>query len=104
MNSEQIKIQLPDGSVREVARGTTPYDIAMSISPRLAAAVVVARVKPLSDPTLRSAKDGAPGDGGASGQTAVHEAAEAQSEAGMYSSAAEAGERLVDLAAPLNED
>ena len=47
MNS-QIKIQLPDGSVREVARGTTPLDIANSISPRLAAAVVVARVRPLN--------------------------------------------------------
>ncbi len=46
--SEQIKIQLPDGSVREVARGTTALDVAMSISPRLAAAVVVARIRPLT--------------------------------------------------------
>ena len=37
-----IRIQLPDGSVREVSRGTTAYDVATSISPRLAAAVVVA--------------------------------------------------------------
>ncbi len=79
-----IKVQLPDGSVREVARGTTPNDIAMSISPRLAAAVVVARVRPLT---------------GATDGTAEEEG----SEASMYG-AATSGERLVDLAAPLNED
>ena len=44
--SNPIKIQLPDGSVREVPAGTTPFDIANSISPRLAAAVVVARITP----------------------------------------------------------
>src|SRR5215471_9249039 len=91
MSEQKIKIQLPDGSVREVAHGTTPYDIAMNISPRLAAAVVVARIRPLAVP--------AP-----AGETAEDEATEAQSEAGMYSSAAETGERLVDLAAPLTED
>ena len=40
-NEQMIRIELPDGSVREVAQGTTPHDVAMSISPRLAAAVVV---------------------------------------------------------------
>ncbi|WP_260703039.1 threonine--tRNA ligase [Edaphobacter flagellatus] len=91
MSEQMMKVQLPDGSVREVARGTTPYDIAMSISPRLAAAVVVARIRPLAVP--------AP-----AGETAEDEATETQSEAGMYSSSAETGERLVDLSAPLNED
>jgi threonyl-tRNA synthetase len=80
-----IRIQLPDGSVREVPRGTTPLDIATSISPRLAAVVVVARIRPLS----------------AQGTTAVSD--EAASEATMYS-AAQTGERLVDLSAPLTED
>ena len=79
-----IKVQLPDGSVREVSRGTTPNDIALSISPRLAAAVVVARIRPLTT-------------------TTVVEVAEEGSEASMYG-AATGGERLVDLAAPLNED
>jgi threonyl-tRNA synthetase len=90
---EQIQVQLPDGSRREVARGTTPFDIANSISPRLAAAVVVARVKPLgsTDPTR---------DGGAVTNGAPTE--EATSESAMYSGAT--GERLVDLAAPLTED
>jgi threonyl-tRNA synthetase len=84
MSEQMIKVQLPDGSVREVARGTTPNDIAMSISPRLAAAVVVARIRPLTG-------------------TAESEIAEEGSEASMYGAAA-GGERLVDLAAPLNED
>ena len=85
-NAQMVRVQLPDGSVREVARGTTPLDLAMSISPRLAAAVVVARVRPLS---------------------AAVSAAEEQSEsdeAAMYGAAHDAGERLVDLAAPLTED
>src|SRR5215470_19711555 len=41
---EQIHITLPDGSVKDVPRGTTPADIAKSISPRLADAALVARV------------------------------------------------------------
>ena len=48
VNEQTIKIQLPDGSVREVPRGTTANDVAMSISPRLAAAAVVARIRPLA--------------------------------------------------------
>jgi len=88
----QIKVQLPDGSVREVARGTTPLEIANSISPRLAAAVVVARVKPLAASESAS-------------QQVSDTAAAESSEATMYSAGtAEDGSRLVDLAAPLNED
>jgi threonyl-tRNA synthetase len=86
MSEQIIKVQLPDGSVREVARGTTPYDIAMSISPRLAAAVVVARIRPLTTVT-----------------TAATTGEEENSEAAMYGGS-EAGERLVDLTAPLTED
>jgi threonyl-tRNA synthetase len=88
MSEQTIKVQLPDGSVREVARGTTPYDIAMNISPRLAAAVVVARVRPLTPVTATAA---------------TTEGEEENSEAAMYGSTA-AGERLVDLSAPLTED
>jgi threonyl-tRNA synthetase len=85
VNEQSIKIQLPDGSVREVPRGTTANDVAMSISPRLAAAVVVAKIRPLT-PVATG--------------TAVEEDA---SEAAMYG-AQTSGERLVDLAAPLTED
>jgi threonyl-tRNA synthetase len=85
VSEQTIKIQLPDGSVREVSRGTTAYDVATNISPRLAAAVVVARIRPLTS--------------GATGATETEET----SEAAMYGGA-EDGERLVDLAAPLTED
>ncbi|MBB5318505.1 threonyl-tRNA synthetase [Edaphobacter lichenicola] len=85
MSEQMIRIQLPDGSVREVSRGTTAYDVAMSISPRLAAAVVVARIRPLTPVTTGAAVE------------------DETSEAAMYG-AAESGERLVDLAVPLMED
>ncbi len=38
-----IHIQLPDGSIKEVPRGTTALDVAKSISPRLADAALVAK-------------------------------------------------------------
>src|SRR5258708_12024584 len=44
MQMDQIHITLPDGSVQEVPKGTTPADIARKISPRLADAALVARV------------------------------------------------------------
>ena len=39
-----IKITFPDGNVREYEKGTTPYQIAQSISPRFAADVLAAHV------------------------------------------------------------
>jgi threonyl-tRNA synthetase len=39
-----ISVTLPDGSTQQVVEGTTPLDIAKSISPRLADDAVVARV------------------------------------------------------------
>ena len=39
-----LSITLPDGSVREVAPGTTPADIAAAIGPGLAKAAIAARV------------------------------------------------------------
>ena len=39
-----IKITFPDGSVREYAEGTTPLQVAESISPRFAADVLAAKV------------------------------------------------------------
>jgi threonyl-tRNA synthetase len=88
--ASSIKVQLPDGSVREVPQGTTPYDVATSISPRLAAAVVVARIKPLGTGTTHASAD--------------EEAKSEQTEAAMYSGQDAAGERLVDLSAPLTDD
>jgi len=82
-----IKIQLPDGSIREVPKGTTAFDIANSISPRLAAAVVVARIRALSPIAVNT-----------------NEAALEASEEAMYASASTQAERIVDLNAPLTED
>ena len=47
MSTQTIAVHLPDGAIREVPAGTTPLEIANSISPRLAAASVVARLIPL---------------------------------------------------------
>src|SRR3954454_17252220 len=46
MSQDNIQVTLPDGSKKEVARGTTAFDIARSISPRLAGAALVAKIKP----------------------------------------------------------
>src|SRR5580700_4842902 len=80
-----IQVQLPDGSVREVAAGTTPFQIAESISPRLAQAVLVARIRPLKAAAVTAAA----GDG---------------TEASMYSAENTQAERIVDLSTPLEED
>jgi threonyl-tRNA synthetase len=42
--SAHFRITLPDGSVREVAPGTTPADVAAAIGPGLAKAAIAARV------------------------------------------------------------
>ena len=90
MSTENISIHLPDGSVREVPQGTTPLDIANSISPRLAAASVVARLTPLTsaEPTAREGS----------------RATAADSEASMYAAENAAAPRLVDLSTPLTAD
>ena len=92
-NADQIKVHLPDGSIKEFAAGSTPFDVAQSISPRLAAAAIVARVRPAST------------NGTGNGTDAHAEAAgEAPSEAGMYAAEEANAERLVDLSTPLKED
>jgi threonyl-tRNA synthetase len=86
MSKQTIAIHLPDGAVREVPSGTTPLEIANSISPRLAAAAVVARLTPVAGAVQeKSAPDG-------------------QSEAAMYGAENAAAPRLVDLATPLTAE
>jgi len=67
--AEQIRITLPDGSVRSEPAGATARDLAESIGPRLARAAVAARVdgeiwdlhRPLADgATVEILKDGDP--------------------------------------------
>ncbi len=87
MSKSTIAIHLPDGAVREAPAGTTALEIANQISPRLAAASVVARITPLS------------AGGGAAAKTGDESA-----EAAMYAAEQAGAPRLVDLAAPLTED
>ena len=47
--SELIHIKLPDGSVKDVPKGTTALDIAKGISPRLADAALAAQIRPTSN-------------------------------------------------------
>jgi threonyl-tRNA synthetase len=82
MSTQTIAVHLPDGAIREVPAGTSPLDIANSISPRLAAASVAARLSPLDGTAAAKPQD----DSG---------------EAAMYSAGDASAPRLVDLTAPL---
>ncbi len=86
MSTSTIAIHLPDGSVREVPAGTTPLEIANSISPRLASASVVARITPLTPVAV-------------AGDAKTEDSAEAA----MYAAEDKSAPRLVDLATPLHE-
>jgi len=46
--AEMIKVKLPDGSVKEVEKGTTALDVANGISPRLGQAALVAKIAPMN--------------------------------------------------------
>jgi threonyl-tRNA synthetase len=94
MSSKTIAVHLPDGAVREVPSGTTPLEISNSISPRLAAASVVARITPFAATTGQSSTSGRP-DCPAPG--------EEPAEAAMYAAEDAAAPHLVDLSAPLTE-
>ncbi len=88
MSTNMIAVHLPDGAIREVPSGTTPLEIANSISPRLAAASIAARLTPLAAAAAQSS--------GPDGQLA--------SEAAMYAVEDATVPRLVDLSAPLTAD
>ena len=87
MSKSSIAIHLPDGSVKEVPAGTTPLEIANSISPRLAAASVVARLTPVNAAVQEKLSGGSQSE-----------------EASMYAAEDDSAPRLVDLSTPLNED
>ena len=96
MSKNTIAVHLPDGAIREVPAGTTPLEIANSISPRLAAASVVARLTPVRGTAdQESASDG---------QSGGQPQAEEPSEASMYAAEDAAAPRLVDLSAPLTAE
>jgi threonyl-tRNA synthetase len=94
-NADSIKVQLPDGSIKEFPAGATPLDVANSISPRLAAAAVIARIRPAN---------GSSNGSGNTNDPSLDATQEASAEAGMYAAEQADAERLVDLTTPLNED
>ena len=89
--ADLIKVHLPDGSIKEFPAGSTPLDVAQSISPRLAAAALVARVRPLAAEPAQPRSDAEAGE-------------EATPEASMYGAGEANAERLVDLSTPLTEE
>ncbi len=94
----EIQVTLPDGSVRTFPAGATPLDVANSISPRLAQASLVARIRPTA---AASAQNSA--DSGSPGASAAH-ADGSSTEASMYSASDASQPRLVDLTTPLSSD
>jgi threonyl-tRNA synthetase len=85
MSMQSIAVHLPDGAIRHVTSGTTPFEIAHEISPRLAAASIVARLTPLNGAQPEKSAEGEP-------------------EAGMYAAEQAGAPRLVDLSTPLTAD
>src|SRR5271165_4823770 len=94
--AETIHVKLPDGSVKDVPRGTSALDIAKSISPRLADAALAAQIKPLSS-------NGSGGNGHHPASSEASEATGAAAPASAHAPSAD-GPRLVDLARPLEQD
>ncbi|HEX7286947.1 MAG TPA: threonine--tRNA ligase [Candidatus Angelobacter sp.] len=91
-----IQVTLPDGSKKEVPRGTTPLDIARSISPRLAEAALVAKIRQSALSTQPSAPE-QPGAGAAA-------AGAEKTPASMHAQQSKDGWMFVDLTKPLEED
>jgi len=86
--AETIHVKLPDGTVKDVPRGTSALDIARSISPRLADAALAAQIKPLSSN----------GSGGNGHEPAVEGGAAAAAQPATDNA------QLVDLTRPLEQD
>ncbi|MGE5324498.1 MAG: threonine--tRNA ligase [Actinomycetota bacterium] len=84
-----IRVILPDGSRKEVPQGTTPLDIARSISPRLAEAALVAKIKPSAVSSEHSAPE-------QSGSDATP--------ASMHAARSKDGWQFADLTKPLEGD
>jgi len=90
VQTSMIQVALPDGSKKEVSRGTTPLDVARAISPRLADAALVARIKP-------SAPNNQP-------QTQETSGPSPETPASMHAQKSKDGWQFADLSKPLEED
>jgi threonyl-tRNA synthetase len=90
--TENIHVKLPDGSVKDVPRGTSALDIAKGISPRLADAALAAQIKPLAS------------NGNGSGGNGHKPAGEAASPAAEPGKNPPRRAQLIDLTRPLEQD
>src|SRR6516165_7901588 len=95
VQTSMIQVTLPDGSHKEVAKGTTSLEIARSISPRLADAALVAKIKPKADHSTRTA---------ASSQDDKSKGNGEKTPASMHAAQSKDGWQFVDLTKPLEED
>jgi threonyl-tRNA synthetase len=96
VQSSAIQVTLPDGSKKEVSRGATPLDIARSISPRLADAALVAKIKQSAITSQHSAADHS-GNTTESGQPG-------NTPASMHAAKSKDGWQFADLSKPLESD
>jgi threonyl-tRNA synthetase len=92
-----IAVTLPDGTRRDVPKGTTPLEVARSISPRLADAALVAKIKQSAVGSQQSAPK-QNGTGGASSP------GQEKTPASMHAAASKDGWQFADLTKPLEED
>jgi threonyl-tRNA synthetase len=97
---ENILVTLPDGSKKEVPQGTTALEIARSISPRLADAALVARIKPKPKPSAASSQPSAAESAGGPAQSAEG----AKTPASMHAQPSRDGWQFADLSRPLDQD
>jgi threonyl-tRNA synthetase len=95
VQTAMISVTLPDGSKKEVAKGTTPLEIARSISPRLAEAALVAKIKPSGVSLQQAAADKNP---------ATASPNDDKTPASMHAAPSKDGWQFVDLTKPLEED
>jgi threonyl-tRNA synthetase len=105
--ADNIRIKLPDGSDKEMPKGTTALEVAKSISPRLADAAIAAKVRPLESGNGASTGGGArtstedAGDARPSTQNQAGEGARPTQPVAPQSSG---DGDLIDLTRPLERD
>jgi threonyl-tRNA synthetase len=105
--ADHIQVTLPDGSKKEVPRGTTPLEIARGISPRLADAALVAKIKQsaATQHSALSAQQSAPDESGAPGEQQSGSAGEGgKTPASMHAQHSKDGWQFADLSKPLEQD
>ncbi len=89
-----IHVTLPDGSKKEVPSGTMPLDIAKSISPRLADAALVAKIKHSALSIQHSASE----------ESTQQQATDGAKPVSTHAPSSKDGWQFADLTTPLEQD